>query len=187
MSLMKRYSLILTRLFGYSQTLRRMKPRILYLRSKVWAGALAGLPGCSWPCWAECSPGWRRVRSGSGCIGKSWPGCKSWSPRRPTLPWPPCRSHRSSGRSNPSYTWRSAGANTGLQKETTGWALVRRGFVCVFSRLLWADRIDIVQSTQSRSVSPVSPRTVASSLQSSCQLFGVYFTATRLFVVFPSK
>lgn len=99
------------------QTLNRINQRLLYLRSTVWAGALAGLPGCSWPCWAGCSPGWRRVRSGSGCTGRSWPGCKNWSPRRPTLPWPPCRSHRSSGRSNPFYTWRSAGANTGLQTE----------------------------------------------------------------------
>lgn len=83
---------------------------MVYLRSTAWAGAPAALPGCSWPCWAGCSPGWRRVRSWSGCTGRSWPDCRSWSPRRPTLPWPPCRSHRSSGRSNPSYTWRSAGA-----------------------------------------------------------------------------
>lgn len=107
---------------------RRIKKRISsrYLMSKTWVGVLAGPPECSWPCWAGCSPGWRTGRSGSGCTGTSWLGCKSWSPRRPTLPWPPCRSHRSSGRSNPSYTWRWSGANTGLLQKQAEQSLLLR-------------------------------------------------------------
>lgn len=81
----------------------------------------------------------------------------------------------------------SAGANTGLQNKRPGELRAERPRVCFHCRLFFFGDKNSVETSQTRPVLSVSPRTVGSSLQNSLQLCGLYLTVARHFFVLDKQ